>query len=411
MRSREIAKIAVVWTVAVVGVWGIYRLLPGGTLIADVNYYYAWLTFEGGPHFSSALVEYPLPAAVLLSLPLLFVEDVSGYVAMYVLAIIVLIGLWFIMLAAGRDDRPPPVPLLDPVIAWGALILAIGPLVVFRFDIIPALFVGLALIVVSISPALFAHCVAWGTAMKLWPVVLIPLVLGNRHRWRAVGVFVASGIAFVAFSAAVGGIERVFSPLAWQGKRGLHTESVAASWITLARLGQPESWRAELSDNNSVDYFGPGVDLTAHVTSLATVLAIVWLVTVTARMVKYSVCDPVTIATVTVALIGLLIATNKVFSPQYVVWLLPAWTALLALNRRTRGKHLPTGWLYGQTLLLIALTFLTQLVYPTLYRYLFWEPTALGFGIASLLLVARNVILVAWVSAAAFAAWKRTGKP
>lgn len=411
MRSREIVKVAAVWMVAIVGVWGIYRFLPGGTLIADVNYYYGWLTFEGGPHFSSALVEYPLPAAVVLSLPLLFVEDVAGYVNVYVLAIVIIIGLWLIPLAATRDDKPSSTPVLDPVIAWGALILAIGPLIVFRFDIIPALFVGLALIVVSISPALFAHFVAWGTAMKLWPVVLIPLVLGNCQRWRAVGVFAASGIAFVAFSAVVGGVERVFSPLAWQGKRGLHTESVAASWITLARLGQPESWRAELSDNNSVDYFGPGVDLTAHVTSLATVLAIVWLVTVTARMVKYSVSDPVTIATVTVALIGLLIATNKVFSPQYVVWLLPAWTALLALNRRTRSKPLPIRWLYGQTLLLIALTFLTQLVYPTLYRYLFWEPTALGFGIASLLLVTRNVILVAWVSAAALAAWKRTGKP
>ncbi|MDO5728259.1 MAG: glycosyltransferase family 87 protein [Actinomycetaceae bacterium] len=409
MNGREIVRVAIAAAVAIGGVWAVFLLLPAGTLVADVHYYYAWLTFEGGPHFDRALIEYPLPATLLLAIPLLGADSVDGYVIAYTTAIMVLIGLWFAILAHANRGRRVSAGALDPVIAWAFLVLATGPLIIFRFDLVPALFVGVALLLVATSPALFAHAIAWGTAMKLWPIVLIPFALADRRRWRAVGVFALSGVVFVGISALVGGVGRVFSPLAWQGARGLHTESVAASWITLARVVRPESWNASLSDNNSVDYFGPGVDVTAHVATVATVLVLGFLVVLAVRAVRNQVSDPVTIAIAAVAVISLFIASNKVFSPQYIVWILPAWTALLVLNARAEEDAVDTGWLHTQTLLLIALTVLTQLVYPTLYRYLFWEPEGVGLGVASLLLVLRNVILVAWAIAAARAAWIRTG--
>ena len=79
----------------------------------------------------------------------------------------------------------------------------------------------------------------------------------------------------------------------------------------------------------------------------------------------------------------LLIVGNKVLSPQYLIWLAPLVAVMLAIYF-TR-----TTWLVS--VLLLATTFLTLLVYPATYTQLTEGPSVL----AAVILGARNVMLLA----------------
>lgn len=428
------------------GLYAVYAVLPPGTIIADVNYYHAWLTYRDVLDFETVLVEYPLPSVLVLAMPLLLSSSRDAYVVAYVSAMAFLIVLWFIVLARGESQRSratrssafqsaestacdedtsvsasvadarsslpagygsiPSSAMCHPVVAWALLVIAMGPIILFRFDVIPALCVAMALAVVASSPSLFAHLVAWGTALKLWPVIVIPLVSGFTHRWRAWGIYGISGVAFIIVSVVLGGWERLFSPLTWQGERGLHTESIAATWIVLARMVYPQRWEHALSEHNSVDFTGPGVNTTAHIVSLVSVGVFVWIGALAVRLWRRRLTNAVALSLAAVSIIGFFIVTDKVFSPQYMIWILPVWTIVLAHAQRSPSRHRPTvRWLNTMTAVLIVTTALTQLVYPTLYPYFLSSRVGVGLVVGSGLVAARNVILTLWVIAVARAAW------
>lgn len=137
----------------------IHSLIAPGTLVADLRYYHSWLTFDGGGHFDTALREYPLPAVLTLAIPTAFTTSVDGYIAAYVCAMLALLFAWLV--AAWRYGGP------RVAVVTAVLIVAIGPITLFRFDLIPALFVGAALLALPAFATVFAVLVACGTAMKL----------------------------------------------------------------------------------------------------------------------------------------------------------------------------------------------------------------------------------------------------
>ncbi|MDO5719923.1 MAG: glycosyltransferase 87 family protein [Actinomycetaceae bacterium] len=402
------------------GLYLIYTVLPSGTIIADVNYYHAWLTYRGGVNFNTVLVEYPLPGVLALAIPLLFSSGRDAYAVAYVAGMVSLLVFWFIVLARGESRQPNAArsslsagssaqqsgAIWSPTVTWAILVIAMGPIILFRFDLIPALCVAMALAVVASSPSLFAHLVAWGTALKLWPVIVISLVSGFARRWRAWGIYAASGAVFIVASVMLGGWERLFSPLTWQSERGLHTESIAATWIIVARMVFPHRWEHALSQHNSVDFTGPGVTTTTHVVSLVSVGVFVWIGALTIRLWRRRLTNAVTLSLAAVSIIGLFIVTDKVFSPQYMIWILPAWTIVLSHAARSPSSNRPTvRWLNTMTAVLIVATALTQLVYPTLYPYFLSSRAGAGLVVGSGLVAARNVILTLWVIAVTRASW------
>ena len=80
------------------------------------------------------------------------------------------------------------------------------------------------------------------------------------------------------------------------------------------------------------------------------------------------------------------ILTNKVFSPQYLLWLGPLLLVLAAVNR----KFEKTGWLF------LAATVLTQAIFPHLYVFLqqFKPPMIVLLNLRNGLLVWIGFLLV-----------------
>jgi hypothetical protein len=160
----------------------------------------------------------------------------------------------------------------------------------------------------------------------------------------------------------------VLSFLRYQGERGLQIESSYAAGLLL--LGQIVP--LELAHNPSHaahDLVGP---LTAPLALAARLLqpAAVLLVTVLAWRARLG-C-----ARAAAAILGTALVTANVFSPQFLLWLLPL--AALAAGRV----------LARESLLLVAVAGLTSVIFPALYPAL----TALEPG-AILVLGARNLLL------------------
>ncbi|WP_312350658.1 hypothetical protein, partial [Actinomyces sp.] len=228
-----------------------------------------------------------------------------------------------------------------------------------------------------------------------------PLVLGRRSTRRSEVVsFAATGAALVAVSVAVAGWERLFSPLEWQSGRGLQVESVLASWVLLARTVSPSTWTAELSRANSWDFSGPGVSVTLALGSLAQLVLLAWVVAITVRTWRTRDAQAPVVALAASSVVAVLLATNKVFSPQYVMWLVPVAAVAIALG----GRRVP-GW-WAPTLVLTA--FLTQLSYPTTYGWLYSGSTGWTFLLGTVVMLTRNALVVALAVSMCRAAWTAT---
>ncbi len=392
--DREVLGAALV---AVTALLGAHLLTPRGTVENDVSYYQQWAQWASANGFAQAMREYPTPVALLLWLPSLVASTPESYLRLFVAAgVAVAAGTTAALLALpgrGVGNRAAVVFLL----ALGAL----GPITFYRFDLLPGALLALACVCLARGGRGWSVAVALGTGVKLWPVVTWPLVLGRRSTRRGeVVAFTATGAALVAVSVAVAGWDRLFSPLEWQSGRGLQVESVLASWVLLARTVSPSTWTAELSQANSWDFSGPGVSATLTLGSLAQLVLLGWVVAITVRTWRTHSAHARTVALAASSVVAVLLATNKVFSPQYVMWLVPVAAAAIALG----GRRVP-GW-WAPTLVLTA--FLTQLSYPTTYGWLYSGSTGWTFLLGTVVMLTRNALVVALAVSMCRAAWTAT---
>ena len=235
--------------------------------------------------------------------------------------------------------------------------LALGSVVVSRFDLWPA-----ALTVLALAAALRGRrtlsAVLIGTAFaaKLWPVLLVPLVavwIARSEGGRAAGrwLAVAAGTAAVWFFPFVvlspGGVAHSFHT---QLARPLQLESLGAA-VLLASHHVAGTTLHIASSFGSQNVTGPGAHAAALATSVAGLLFLAALYVAFARgesdaddLLRYS-----------AAVVAVAIAFGKVFSPQFLIWLIP----LVPLVRGRRGL-----W---STALFFAALVLTQLWFPRHY--------------------------------------------
>ena len=104
---------------------------------------------------------------------------------------------------------------------WIAYVFAVGPLCYTRFDMVPAVLAGGALLVARRRPWLTGALTGLGAAIKLWPALLAgAFAVRRRGRARLLGAFVGVGFGLAALSLGAGGSSRLFSPLTWQSGRG-----------------------------------------------------------------------------------------------------------------------------------------------------------------------------------------------
>ncbi|MGH3080782.1 MAG: hypothetical protein ACRDNH_06560 [Gaiellaceae bacterium] len=259
--------------------------------------------------------------------------------------------------------------------------LAVGSVILSRFDLWPAALTVAALALLVAGRFRFGlGTLGVATAAKLYPVLLAPIALA--HVWRLRGrreALICAGAFLVVLAVIVVPFALVAPGGLWdsvwrQAGRPLQIESLGAGLLLAAHQLFGLDLTME-SSHGSQNLAGAGAEVLGVISTLleAAVIVAIW--------VWYA-RGPATrdrLLAASAAAVCAFIAFGKVFSPQFLIWLIP----LVPLVGGRRG-------LAASGLLAAALV-LTQLWFP--YRY--WE-LALEFDAAvSWLVFARNLVLVA----------------
>lgn len=365
----------------------------------DVHYYASSLGDVSVTGWSGTLVEYPLPAVLVLAVPWGLAELVGDAPAYPVLltAVLLVVDAVFTVLLARRADSEHR----WAVGVWLAAVPLLGATTYARFDLLPGVLVACALLFVRSRPRLGAGSAAVATALKLWPVVLLPLVfVWTRRRLHALGAVALVGGLAVLATLAVGGWQRLLSPLTWQSDRGLQVESVAASPAILGWAIDPGTYVVFKSRFHAYEVLGPGVHALSVLTDLATAtgfLLVAALFGLAWRRRTTLSWD----ALVWLALSAVLVpvVASKVLSPQYLLWILPVAAAAGALIRDPEESRRLRLWCW----VLLVATACTHVVFPMSYGQLvFHESLVL---LIAVILVVRNVLLVWMLQLALRRAW------
>lgn len=96
---------------------------------------------------------------------------------------------------------------------WIWFVFLIGPLSYLRFDVLPAVLAGGALLAARRRPWLTGALTGLGAAVKLWPALLIAAFCAYKPDRKVAGwAFVGVGFGLAALSLVTGGFSRLISP-------------------------------------------------------------------------------------------------------------------------------------------------------------------------------------------------------
>ena len=262
------------------------------------------------------------------------------------------------------------------------LVAIVGSVALTRFDAVPAALSILALCgLVAGRWRLAGAILGLAIATKLYPAVLLPLAVvyaANRAGRRAAARVALLPVAIVALAYAPfialspGGVR---TSLDAQFGRPLEIESVGGSLLAAAHLVFGVRFPQQQS------YYEIPFHSAAVVAKISAAIGIVVLLVVWTQFAR-SDADDATLLTASAAALATVIAFGKVFSPQYLVWLIPL-VPLAARGRRAAAA-----------LLLATACVLTALVFP---RH--WE--ALKYDLARkdvAAIVVRNALVVLFLA-------------
>jgi uncharacterized membrane protein len=322
--------------------------------------------------------EYPPGALAAFAVPALVSDDESGFrsafewlMAAFGVACVLLAA---VVLAAVRASRERVVLALG---LTALLPLLLGSVVLTRFDLYPAALVAAALAaLVHGRHRLGLGLLGAAVAVKLYPVVLVPVALG--YVWRRRGQREAL-VCLGVLAAVVLAVFLPFLVLAPDGlvhsvgrqlSRPLQIESLGAGFYLAAHHLAGLDVRME-SSHGSQNLYATGTVVVAVLLSLVqlAVLAWIWLRRpgTAEELVRWS-------AAALVAFVVL----GKVLSPQFLIWLVPV-VPLVAGVRGLRASAL-----------LAAALVLTHAWFPTRY----WDLARELAGLPSALVLARDLVLV-----------------
>ena len=287
-------------------------------MVGDVYYYHRKLRalFEVG--LGQTLNEYPTPVVWILLLPYGATGGSRvGYLVAFMIFMLLLDAAFTYALYRSGGRRHG-----RAVDFWLLFVFLIGALSYLRFDMLPAVLAGGALLAARRRPWVTGALTGLGAAIKLWPALLIPAFLSYRRDRKPAGLaFLGVGVGLALISLLTGGWSRLFSPLTWQSDRGLQIESIWATPLMVARAVRPAGWTVDNSKYQAYEIVGPGVPAWLVVSNVATVLGLLVFVVLFVRAFRAGGSTPVAVGFLVVATVAIMIMTNKTFSPQYLLWL------------------------------------------------------------------------------------------
>jgi hypothetical protein len=375
-------------------------------VVGDVFYYHRKINSLFSVGLDGTLFEYPTPVVWILWLPYgASLGSRVGYLVAFVIFMLALDALFtYALWRSGRRRHDTAIDF------WLIFVPLIGPLSYLRFDMLPAVLAGGALLAARHKPWVTGALTGLGAAIKLWPALLIGAFMSYRPDRRSAGIaFVVVGFGLALISLIFGGWSRLISPLTWQSDRGLQVESIWATPLMLARAVRPDYWTVDMSRYQAYEIFGAGVDAWVMISNVATLLGLALIILLTIRAFRHDGSTPVAVGFVIVAIVAIMIITNKTLSPQYLLWLGGPMAALLAFRPQAMPDEQPAINRMAGQLLILAL--LTQLVYPLFYNsYLGWHGHVMII-ISTVVTAIRNLALVAFTVEACWLAWRMLGAP
>jgi uncharacterized membrane protein len=348
LQERTTQKNQIFWIVAIqvlglliVGLLTIFKMV--GT--HDLNIYYksSLYLLEGKLPYRDFDLEYPPFALLPFVLPRLIALGLANnsyiYAFLFLLQNILFSTINMLLLLRVVSVRNSQRQRIIVLVFYTLFALVISPVLLWRYDLFTTVLTVVALVaVLSNRPTLAGISLGLGVAAKLYPLVLLPvftLYFFTKKSYRAIlniwlGTIGAVFLSFLPFLITTK--DKLFSFLDYHKERGLQIESLPAGIISLVhKWGFIEL--KTVAGYGSRNIVSPLNDIVlAVLPSLLIILYISMLVSCWYRFreerLKSELIKVDSLVAYTLLALLIFIITSKVFSPQYIVWIIP-FAALL----------------------------------------------------------------------------------
>jgi hypothetical protein len=361
------------WALLHVGFWGRNPIID-----TPVYQGYGEKMLDGDVPYRDFDVEYPPAALPVFVLPALADQEDYGSafeLVMWVCAAAAIVFLTTTLSALGAEA-----PRLFAATAFAGLApLLLGSVVLSRFDFWPVALTGAALAAFVVGrDRLGLGVLGAATAAKLWPAVLLPLVVvwlyrerGKREALVGLGIFLAV-IAVIVLPVLVLSPDGLAHSFTTQLGRPLQIESLGSGLLLAAhQLGLYAPQVVSTHGSQNLSGVLPDAFAALQTVLQAAALVAVWIAFARGR------ADRERLLCATAAAVVAFVALGKVLSPQFLIWLIP----LVPLVAGSTG--VTACWLFAAALLT------TQIWFP--HRY--WD--VVDLQAVGLLVLLRDLLLVA----------------
>ena len=358
----------------------------------DLYYHYYFNMSLGLVPYRDFVLEYPPLSVPIMLAPRLFFPvgwlTLPNYTIGFWMATTIasfMMSVYALKLAVllFGDSQKQRLVWIGRLVIFGLLLIAYIP---FRYDIFPALCVIAALYYAAAEKPLWSGIwIGLGTLAKLYPALLIPFLIVyfflNRKQGQAgrmlFGAAASTIVTLIPFSLIVGTSLGNF--MAYHGERGIQIESVYGTIIYLGWLVGlvPATTHHDHGSFNIVASWAIQMNsmvMPLLALGLATVMILYVARTLPAwrrNGVRFAAMLPYIFASLLV-----FILFNKVFSPQYLIWLLPlaiimrrrvAWSYGISLVLTTIITLFYVGLIQMETLMIVVLAARNLVLFDTLW--------------------------------------------
>lgn len=278
---------------------------------------------------------------------------------------------------------------------WCVFLGLLGPVALGRIDSITVAIALIAVLELRRLPGTAGVLLTIAAWMKIWPGGLLLAAVTVARSWRrlVLGALGATVVVLIVGFALGGSPATLLSFVTGQTDRGLQLESTAASILLALKAAGVPGYNV-VFDREIVtqQIWGPGAEaINAAVTPMMVIVVAV-LVALAIRARRRGAGIALVFPALALALVIALIVVNKVGSPQFVTWIVPAIAIGLIWDGRAFVLPAAVGLLVSA---------LTQWIYPWYY----WEITAASPAGAAVLLL-RNLLLIVLMLWAAQRLWR-----
>lgn len=385
--SAIIASVAIILVIAIFLLEPQIKQLDANKWDDVANFYQQYLHLKNGEiPYKDFVFEYPPLAIIIIGIPgvLSFSEDSYG-IMFTIFSTIAAILCYYFLMKIGKN-----LGLKNRIIS---IMMILCTLLLtrcfFRLELFLMLFVILGFYFYSEKRYELAFVMmSLGVMLKLVPVLfaipmLIPFLLRKDYfeLVKNVGICVVV-CAAITLPFLIADSSSAFDYLTYHSDRMLQLESVAASFVLLINIFVPIVDSC-VYEHGSQSILGSVPDAIAsgimYVMAIAVVIFVLFCVLRYREELKNE--NNALIIAMGIVSIMLFVALNKVFSSQYLIWVLPL-IALLVVDHRSNNTE---RTILHLSVICLALTILeTYPLYPMLYQEL--NP------IAVLVLLARNLV-------------------